>query len=74
MANLQTPQVPEKFDPGNERQWRALVARFVSYCFRRGEDVELGSGRLIIKHATSGIRYLVEVDETGTPVLKLTAL
>lgn len=56
------------------QKWAAAVldilGRAVDQCFRRGQDVEIGGGRLILTDTTSGHRYSVTT-VSGTLTLVL---
>lgn len=47
------------------QRWAAsvldILGRAVDQCFKRGQDVEIGVGRLILKDVSTGARYSVTV-------------
>lgn len=52
---------PDPYDRRNEASFRALVKGAIEGCYRRGQDVEIGTGRLILKDSVTGARYQVAV-------------
>jgi hypothetical protein len=52
---------PDLYDRRNEASFRALVKGGIDGCFRRGQDVEIGAGRLIVKDSVTGARYAIAV-------------
>jgi hypothetical protein len=43
-------------------QWKAALEKSDKENFKRGEDVDIASSRLILKDRTTGARYIVFVD------------
>lgn len=53
------PTAPQAYGQRNEASFRELVKRAVDGCFRHGQDIEVGTGRLILKDTVTGARYSV---------------
>jgi hypothetical protein len=58
---MNVPSAPSAYDPKNEASFREIVKRAVDKCFSRGQDVEIGQGRLILTDTATGHRYGVTV-------------
>lgn len=57
--SLNIPTAPSDYDKANEASFRDLVRRAINACFTRGQDVEIGAGRLILKDVSTGDRYSI---------------
>lgn len=59
-----SPPPARDYDQANERQFRDAVARADRDAFKRGEDIELVHGRLILT-APDGGQFVLGVDNAG---------
>ncbi len=59
------PAAGDKYDQRNEAETRNLVVRAFAQFFRRGSDVEVGAGRVILK-SPDGTRWALTVADDGT--------
>lgn len=53
------PPAPQGYERANEVNFRERVRALIDGCFNRGQDVEIGAGRLILKDTVTGTRYNV---------------
>lgn len=62
--NLPSPPGP-RYDQGNERRFRDAVSREDGRNYKRGQDIEIIDGRLIMA-APDGSQFIIGVDNAGS--------
>ena len=60
--NLGSP--PPEYDPDNEAQTRSAIEQADQQSVKRGQDIELGKGRVIIK-SPNGARWFLTISNAG---------
>jgi hypothetical protein len=61
-VNLPSPA--KVYDPSDQAQTRAAIRQADGENFKRGRDVEIGDGRLILT-SPNGTRWNITIDNTG---------
>ncbi len=62
---MRLPTAPQQYDPRNEQQARFQLEQEDARNLKRGGDIDVGSGRVILT-APNGSRWLLTVGNTGT--------
>lgn len=65
---MKLPRPADKYDPRDQAETRANIERAIGGMHKRGEDVEIGDSRLILK-SPDGTRWSAAPDNTGAWVL-----
>jgi hypothetical protein len=68
---MRLPQAPLAYDRSDQTQTRSLIEQAFEQALRRGQDVEVAGGRLILQ-SPDGSRFAIAVSNAGT--LSATAL
>lgn len=68
---MRLPRPPDTYDVRDQAETRSIVERAFGSVHKRGEDVEVGDARLILK-SPNGARWSITVSDAG--VLGATAL
>jgi len=62
---MKLPIAPQAYDRANEQQTRFQLEQEDAQNLKRGNDVEMGRGRIILT-APNGSRWVLTVGNTGT--------
>jgi len=62
---------PDVYSQRNEANWRDHVSRALKAAFKKGGDVEISAGRLILTDTATGARYSVVVTSGVLSVVPL---
>lgn len=61
---MRLPRPPERYDPRDQAELRVQLERADDASHKRGQDVEIGAARLILR-APNGTRYSITVSNAG---------
>lgn len=59
MSAVTFSPAPDSYDQGNEQSFRERVRRAIEAAYTRGQDIEVGTGRLILTDTSTGARYSI---------------
>ena len=65
---MRFPVAPETYSAQDQTEVRRIVESEDRNTHKRGQDVEIGDGRLILKRASDGIRHSITVDSSGNVI------
>lgn len=65
MSAVSFTPAPSSYDQGNEQSFRERIRRAIETAFVRGQDIEVGAGRLILTDDVTGTRYKITM-HSGT--------